>query len=160
MTADRALKVMNWSVMALVVGALLLGLACLGCRTVSEFFDGKATVNKTTILLAVLVAASVGALLAGWMGIALGTGSGTATAWLSATSPDGTPLASPHVPTFWESLMGFLGTTAGLVIAGLVVWVLWNKREWIVKALRGPKGFRLKAALHAFWGGSRFRPQG
>lgn len=160
MTVDRALKLVNWAVLVLVVGTVLFCAAMMvpGCRTISEFFDGKATVNKSTILLAVLVAAAVGALVTGWFGILAGGGAGTATTWLSATSPDGTPLPAPHVPTFWESLWSFLGTTTGLVVAGLVLWALWNKREWIVKTFRGQKGFRLQAALHAIWGGSRFRP--
>lgn len=160
MSADRACRVLTVAVLILVVGAVAVGIVGLtGCRTVSEFFDGKATVNKTTILLAVFIAAGIGALVAGWVGILAGGGAGTATTWLSATAPDGSALPPPHIPTFLESLLGFLGTTAGLVIVGLVAWALWNKREWIVKALRGPKGTRFQAAVHALWGGERTRPK-
>lgn len=147
-----------WVFLGVVVVALCFFAS--SCRTVNEFFDGKATVNKTTILLAILVASAVGAIVTGWFGVLAGGGAGTATTWLSATSPEATPLAPPHIhiPTFWESLVGFLGTTAGLAIVALVLWATWVRREWIVQAIRGPRGFRLQAARHAIWGGSKTRP--
>lgn len=122
MTIYRAYKVATWTVIGLMVASVAFCLfSVTGCRTVGEFFDGKATVNKTTILLAILVAAGVAGLVTGWIGIALGGGSGLATTWLSTTSSDDPgAFQPPQMPwyldpwVFIRPILTWFGIAVGL----------------------------------------------
>jgi hypothetical protein len=79
---------------------LMFGMA--GCRTFGEFLDGSAHVNKTTILLAVFVAAGIAGLVTGLLGIIGGAGGGAAAVWLSTTDPAArAQLAPPDVGLPW-----------------------------------------------------------
>lgn len=119
MNTDRALMWTTRIVLGLVVVALLVALYGLaGCRSISEAVDGKATVNKSTILLGVGAAATVPALLPGWIGALAGAAVGIAITWLSATASDQQAVAGAvQAPWYFDPMQYVHAALTWLAIA-------------------------------------------
>lgn len=135
--------------LAMVVVVSLVAL--VGCRTMSEFIDGSTSVNKTTILLAVVVSAGVAGIVTGFVGILAGVGSGTAMTWLSTTqSSDPGAIQAPSLPWYLDPWSFIRPILTWLAIAIAVGLFFERSRQQTVQFIKDV------ASLHPVRGARRF----
>jgi hypothetical protein len=133
--------------------ATIFFITLASCRTVSEFVDGKITVNKLPVIIAIFVAAVVAALVAGWMGVALGGASGMATTLLSTTSPEGHPVFEiPPAPWYFDPFAYLRAALTWLGIAIVVGLAFERSRQQTFAFLRDLFSF----PPHPIWALRRF----